>query len=433
MKPPSGHQQVILGQLINWYNGNKTFGVLHGIAGSGKTFVVQHLFGQLGSSVRPLLLAETNEAVNVLNRSTDYKFDCKTVCSALGLTLKQDEGKLVLVQYSIPDLSKYNLLLIDEASMLDDMKLNIINELGIRTLYVGHSSQLPPVDTSLTSTDKCISPVFNQNYNTFNLLEAVRNTGELAEFCNEAESLIYQRGILSNKYIVNKQFLADYLANKSLLNNFVTGTAILLAWTNKTVESYNQQIRIALYGNIAIQNDFIVGDRIIFRSPVSAFKFPLRNTDKSIEVILSENSHEDYNTNTKGIITMVNEIAVMGIHCYELHVDTDHFETKKSKGIVYVVIDEEKYNALQKKLYLKALYGSMHQASKNWAAYHNLTYLFSNTKHAYAITVHCSQGSTIENVFVDDMDIAKCSNPYLKKKLRYVAYSRASLNLHRIN
>ena len=77
MKPPSGHQQVILGQLINWYNGNKTFGVLHGIAGSGKTFVVQHLFGQLGSSVRPLLLAETNEAVNVLNRSTDYKFDCK--------------------------------------------------------------------------------------------------------------------------------------------------------------------------------------------------------------------------------------------------------------------------------------------------------------------------------------------------------------------
>ena len=433
MKPPSGHQQVILGQLINWYNGNKTFGVLHGIAGSGKTFVVQHLFGQLGSSVRPLLLAETNEAVNVLNRSTDYKFDCKTVCSALGLTLKQDEGKLVLVQYSIPDLSKYNLLLIDEASMLDDMKLNIINELGIRTLYVGHSSQLPPVDTKLTSTDKCTSPVFVQNYTTFNLLEAVRNTGELAAFCDETESLIYKRGILSNKYVVNKQFFADYLANKSLSNNFLTGSAILVAWTNKTVESYNQQIRVALYGNVAIQNDFIEGDRVIFRSPVSAFIFPLRNTDKSIESIFKDNSHNDYSTNTKGIVTMVNEVAIMGINCYELHVTTDHFERKKSKGIVYVVIDEEKYDALQKKAYLKALYGSISNSNKNWEAYHNLTYLFSNTKHAYAITVHCSQGSTIETVFVDDNDIAKCSNPYLKKKLKYVAYSRASKNLHRIN
>jgi hypothetical protein len=107
---------------------------------------------------------------------------------------------------------------------------------------------------------------------------------------------------------------------------------------------------------------------------------------------------------------------------------------KNQKGIVYVVIDEKGFANLQKKLYTSALYEvNPNLAVSKWGHYHNLSTVFSNCKHAYAITVHCSQGSTIKNVFVDDKDINKCANPYLKKKLKYVAYSRASTELYRLN
>lgn len=435
LKPPSASQEVILLNLVRWYNSSSTFGVLHGKAGTGKTFLVQHLFRKIGKTVNPLLLAETNEAVNVLNKSTNYQYHCKTVCSALGLSLAHEGSKLVLKQRNQPDLSDYNLLLIDEASMLDKVRLELINELGIRTLYVGHSSQLPPVDTSLTSTDKCISPVFEEHYPTLRLTEAIRNTGELATFCDESENLIYKRGILSNKFTCNKKFFADYINDADSLTNFITGRAVALAWTNKTVDEYNKQVRIALYGSKAIREDFLVGDRVIFRSPVASFTFPVNPTNSmSLDAILKSTDNETYSTNTKAVVNFVSETKLMNIPVYELHVTSDHFDATKSKGIVYVAVDDNDLDALRKKMYASALYETNPTVqNKKWELYHNLSMVFSNTKHAYAITVHCSQGSTIETVFVDDKDIAKCSNPYLKKKLRYVAYSRASLNLHRVS
>ena len=85
-------------------------------------------------------------------------------------------------------------------------------------------------------------------------------------------------------------------------------------------------------------------------------------------------------------------------------------------------------------MYTSALYDSNVQSSnRKWANYHNLSLILSNAKHSYAMTVHCAQGSTISNVFVDDKDIDKVNNPILKKKLRYVAYSRAKDNLYRVN
>lgn len=428
------NQKAVLSHLTEWYNSSNTFGVLHGAAGTGKTYLVEHFLTTLGKNCKPLLLAETNEAVNVLAKSVKNKYPTKTICSALGLVVSHTGGEKALVQKNQPNFEAFNLLIIDEASMLDSTKLELIRELGIKTLYIGHKSQLPPVDTKLTVTDKCISPVFEENFPTFNLTEAVRNKGELALFCDEAESLIYKRGILTSKYTVPVSMLHNALTQDYCIYDFKAGRTVCLAWTNKTVTMYNAKIRYALFGQAALQLDFVPTDRVILRSPTLMFANPVSAKVDSLETICSKaNSSELLSTNTKGVVKFVSETTLLGIAVYELYIETNHFNIEHTQGIVYVAVNPDELDVLSKKLYVSALYErNLIAVDKKWKKYRDLHTVFSNCKHGYAITVHCAQGSTIPDVFVDEKDISSCTNPYLRKKLKYVAYSRASNALFRV-
>ena len=51
-------------------------------------------------------------------------------------------------------------------------------------------------------------------------------------------------------------------------------------------------------------------------------------------------------------------------------------------------------------------------------------------QHAYAITVHKSQGSTYDNVLVLTPNILTCPGHSTRRRLLYVAYTRASHHLH---
>ena len=55
-----------------------------------------------------------------------------------------------------------------------------------------------------------------------------------------------------------------------------------------------------------------------------------------------------------------------------------------------------------------------------------------DTKHGYAYTCHCAQGASIRVVFVDEKDINSIKNKWLKLKLFYVAFTRASEELFRL-
>ncbi len=44
--------------------------------------------------------------------------------------------------------------------------------------------------------------------------------------------------------------------------------------------------------------------------------------------------------------------------------------------------------------------------------------------YGYAITVHKSQGSTYDYIFVDEYDINSCKNYILRNKLKYTAFTR---------
>lgn len=420
-------QSKALVNLNNWYNGSSyTPAILQGAAGFGKTYLITSFLQNLGNRVKPLLLAETNEAVNVLCNITGNLYPTSTICKALGLQLGFQQHKQLLIKRSDPDLSEYNLLIVDEASQVDVERLSYLQDTGKMILYIGHKSQLPPVNTELKSHDDCISPVFTRNYPTFSLTDPVRNTGSIFKFCQEAERLIYERGLLNSSFKVQNNFVDAYLnVNKEAI---FTSSTIFLAYTNNRVGELNKLARYSVYGEEAKTYDYLIGDKLILRSPTYCFAHKLTNGTTIDHCLRKKNIQLD--TNTRAEVIGITYNTVLGLSCYELFIKTKLGD----KGFIYVALNSDEQDALKKKMYTSALYDSNTQSSnKKWANYHNLTLVLSNAKHSYAMTVHCAQGSTIENVFVDDKDIDKVNNPILKKKLRYVAYSRAKDNLYRMN
>jgi hypothetical protein len=55
---------------------------------------------------------------------------------------------------------------------------------------------------------------------------------------------------------------------------------------------------------------------------------------------------------------------------------------------------------------------------------------YKDIRHSYAMTAHTAQGSTYENVFLDLSDLSQCRDWKLKRRLLYVACSRASKHLY---
>ena len=60
-------------------------------------------------------------------------------------------------------------------------------------------------------------------------------------------------------------------------------------------------------------------------------------------------------------------------------------------------------------------------SKKQWSYYFDLSRMFDDVGYAYALTTHKAQGSTIENVFLDVVDMKRCSD---RAKLLYTALTR---------
>ena len=64
-----------------------------------------------------------------------------------------------------------------------------------------------------------------------------------------------------------------------------------------------------------------------------------------------------------------------------------------------------------------------------WKHYFTVAEYYCPTEPAYCMTVHKSQGSTYEEVFVDQLDLDSCSDKATQNRLTYVAATRASHKL----
>ena len=376
--------------------------VLRGYSGTGKTalisFILKNIDEQLNAyssmlglkhtKANVLLTATTNKAAKVLGEFTQQM--PKTIHSLIGLRVVNDynTGKQSLKKTRDYQVHRDSILIVDEASFVDEGLLEYIEKatLNCKVLFVGDPCQLTP-----TKASTC--PVFNLPVRNAELRETVRTKDKNSDITSTA--FLYRDTVLSKAFpvadfngtqiihadrTVMRQCIKDEFVNKS------NADVKILAWTNGQVHKYNDYIR-KLQG---LSSQFSVGEKVVTNKPMLGSIS--RVVTDSILTITGIDPEEDRSGVLGKPVTL-----------------NDSFRT-------FLPNDQLKVNQLLKHL----------AKHKNWKDYFHIKDTWADLRSLHACTVHKSQGSTYETVFIDLDDISRCNIWSDVARMLYVGISRAS-------
>lgn len=402
---------------------------LIGEGGTGKTTCVMEAINRLlqqGFTV--LLTAPTNKAVKqLIKAATEYGIDLSrvgfsTIHGALGLAMMPNEDRKTTFRAAEGCLANYDVVVIDEASMisrymLQDYLIPELSMLGMKTILMGDDKQLPPVKET-------VSPCFT-------LFETIRLT-KVERF--DADSGIGDvvagiRAALDNDqpyhspetYGAGVETCLPAKFLELLKQHFVPGVDLdqkrILAWSNSRVNELNRKIRENIYGKRPER--FYPGERVVTGGPVKDGKETLLGTDEECEVVqyrISEVEEEG-----TGLTFKTYQVILEPLH------------TQKRGRVIVHILHEDAEDEMEEELSRRARVAKnapKGTGRKAWAAFWSLKALVSDIRYCYCITVHRSQGSTFDHAFVDVKDILRNNIRSERQRLLCVATSRPRTRLY---
>lgn len=412
-------QWTALRALEKFVESKEKLYLLTGYAGTGKTTLLQALIKRMrkrGDRRDIVFTAFSNKATKVLEKMAIHwqlEVESMTCCKLLGLKpdIDQATGKQVFKPdpNSENNFDRYHLVVVDEASMINEemwlLLIAAISDLHKRTqiLFVGDVAQLPPINEDE-------SQVFSQIYQRSDLTEVVRYGGAIGIL---AESI---RNQLTSSYLprfvtdasgdrTEGVFIASLKEWEKLLVKAFQSQAYkddadyvrAVAYTNARVTQLNQQIRDAIYGQGKPR--FVVGERLVANAPYLINDAMILPTSGECEVL-------ELATGEQGAWQV-----------WFLHVLTDDGKYRN-----LTVLHERSQSEFVRLL-------DMYAKEKRWQEFWNLKTLFAELTYAYCLTIHKSQGSTFQNVFVDVPNASRNRNIRERNQLLYVAVTRAAKRL----
>lgn len=567
-------------------NETKTFG-LYGFAGTGKTTTITKLIHYLLtknyiSSI--VFTAPTNKAVNVIkskfrndldnliqtkfntkivsDESLDdildkleekgYRINFLTIHKLLNYQNDFDvEGERVFIKGDKASLDNYDLVIVDESSMIpfqiimhlfeEANKNNILSKKTPKILFLGDPAQLPPVNED-------ISVIFAKNNNDFNFdlykKMVVNNShktitdieGDICKFM-ENKFTIVRKQILDMKYVTMKQVMRSnddkviklcnevrafvlneikipklakfnvncanrkvylYQNNKDIpktsspwfkkaLEYFSSKDTkqhlsnIILTWTNKQTDDYNETMRKILNGKEKL-NKFEVGDILILtdfyniketqvedkKNKNDAKRFYTSEQIKVTDIEHVTKAITEFTESAPGglsrvknsndikekyvrTVKLINKGTTRKYNTWKLYVHkladvlTDKMPETHQIYVVNddsndILVNDRKFVA-EKIKELRNYYRNMHKESLMQIDNHIIKPLwkelnkklvdpFAKISYGAVITTHKSQGSNFYNVFVDVDDILKNNRIEEAKRCFYTAITRTSNALH---
>ncbi|MEP0958682.1 ATP-dependent RecD-like DNA helicase [Microcoleus sp. FACHB-1515] len=412
-------QWQALQEMEKFVKSREKLHLLTGFAGTGKTTLLQALIKRLRekNDLRSIVFtAFSNKATKVLENMSsqwDLGIDCMTCCKLLGLKPELDPttGRQIFK----PDLNsenkfdKYRLIVVDEASMINEemwlLLTQAVTDLHKKNqiLFVGDVAQLPPINERE-------SLVFSQIYERSDLTEVVRYGGSIALLAESIRNNLTSSRLPKFTTDVNDDktegvLVVDGASWEKLLVKAFQSKAYqgdpdyvrALAYTNARVDYLNRKIRSTIYGSQVPR--FVIGERLVANSPFMVNDSLILQNASECEVI-------DIHTGKDG-----------DWHVWYLHVLTDEGKLRN-----LTVLHE-----LSQEVYMQKL--AVYAEEKRWMEFWELKNLFADVNYAYCLTIHKSQGSTFQHVFVDVPNVQINRNVRERNQLLYVAVTRAAKRL----
>lgn len=402
-------QQKALQEIEDWLYSEPEgpedlYKTLSGYAGTGKTTLLNEIVQNAEDHFRRVgVTATTNKAVKVLVdrvKASNYS----TIHSVLNIKPQQVGTKEIFK----PDrynnsfsLSDYNFIVVDEASMIssvDDLDpesgdvlfpslLTLIKEENkgyTKVLFCGDPAQAEPIG------EGAISKVFDFSSST--LTEVVRH-GDIisskAKLVRDTDQYVDKNILLHPPEIEQ--------VNKTMIWNEFKGfrenpdRIRMLCYTNDQVDYWNEQLRLADYGE-PTEHPFTPGDVVIANKPCTEGKdIIMMNSEEGIVEAVADRTSYYYLT-----VALYNG-------------------TKAKVRVVKKEFKDELSETL-----------AMLAGSEQWQKYWKLRKHYHDIKHCYALTTHKSQGSTFDNVVLDWQNLQTVRQTKNRNQLIYVGMTRAA-------
>lgn len=480
--------------LFNFLYNNEKIHLIEGFAGTGKTSLITNLVSyclnnDLCKSIA--FSAPTNKAVNVIKEKfnplilnlTEFEkkksiyIDFITIHKLLCYKTDYNiNGEMIFKKSKGKTFSIYDIVFIDECSMLEKKIVNDILEEckknnEIKIILVGDPAQLPPVNEK-------ISEIFKLKRNS--LMKQVVRSGKnsIIGVCNNVRKWLFNElpnpniseyagnglYLFKNNYIKKKQKykrFETYIRKNKWFQSFLNNPdGIILAWTNKKVNLYNKEIRKIKFGKnlqkFEIGDKLILGDFYLANCLDKKEQIPFYTSEQvqilniNKKIIEFDEMVIDFPKRVNNIISpinnMINEINKNTGRKYLVYILT--IEKNNIKYTINVLTDSgNEKNNLDKEYASEKIndiinyYNNFHKNKINivekiiirnlWKSF-NKTFVepFAKVNYGFSTTVHKSQASSYNNVYVDIDDILNNSNTKEGIRCIYTAKTRAINNLY---
>jgi len=395
------HEQQLAADAIHAFlRSSENEFVLTGYAGTGKTFTIGRAVPRYVHDV--VYVAPTHKAVGVLRESlNDPEVDVKTIHSLLACRKSYDysAGSMQFrPDFKKETASNYSLVVVDEASMISPEMRDWLTTAcvggGTKIIWMGDPCQLPPVNDE--------SVVFGLDCSGARLETIMRNGGDVQAAATRVRLNI---GDAATPYAPNgdgvhnvesDEFLSTYLEKRA--------TAKMLAWTNDTVDWLNDWVRSQLYAD----------------------RRPFHDQERMVVVDSWSDTHDTMMLHAEDELVVIGytERQIGGIDAFMLECWHSMY------GIITLpVLNPTAKLAYDKRVAMLKKQAKSSGSKYDWREYFGFIESFVRVRPGWATTVHKSQGSTYEQVFVVQTNIRGCKDHLMRNMLTYVAYSRAKSEL----
>lgn len=392
-------QEQAKDRLLAFINSDARAIILQGHAGTGKTTIIKEVERQRKAYEKLMkavddtptyewaYTAMTHKAREALELALGH--EANTLHKYLGLRPTR-AGQLQ--QVKIVPKAKYTLLIIDECSYLDYKLLEYLNDYldlnpTSKVILLGDKNQLPPV-----GLNHC--PVYYSEIEEIVLTSSVRQKD--SPLIDEAASMFRNMVTGTGLQPINTDDAQVIVLPKK-------------QWDKQMITSFeeNRSTKVIRHSNHQVN-----------QTNTKLFKhFNGRHEYKEGDMVICNSYHQGIYSDTSMMVKSVTPTTECDLAIYKITVLAED-------GAYRQLFIPQKRSELNKKL------AEMEAEGKGTAAVF-LKHKLADIRPMYACTVHKSQGSTYDEVFINLTDFKRmyASDPKMTARLLYVAFSRAK---HRV-